>query len=124
MSLAYSLKDAENKINEWNLPLAVKNQLRGSQWSLRELSTTIGMHENFLSQQINRKNISLPLLFILSVYLRKNMFEPVLQLLPEHVRGTAREAELEAGIARLNAELADVKKERDIYKEIALKRSL
>lgn len=121
MSLAFGIQDAEKIIAEFDLAKHVKHAVISSGRSMRELSGIISENENYISQQIKHKNINIPLLYTLTIWLNVNMFEPFLLMLPEHKRGTRKEKELGEEIARLNKELEDLKKERDIYKEIALK---
>ena len=120
MSLAFSYTDAEQKLADWPVDKTVRHLLAEHKLSMQEVSELIGKNESFIKQQLRRKTISLPLLYALTIHLKKNMFEPLLSLLPEHLQGTRREAALQAEIDGLKAELAAMTKERDIYRDVAV----
>lgn len=122
MSLAFSYTDAEQKLDEWQADETVRHLLAEHQMSMQEVSALIGSKESFIKHQLKRKTISLPLLYALTVHLKKNLFEPLLLLLPEHLQGTRREAALQAEIDQLKTELAAITKERDLYEKVAMGR--
>ena len=121
MSLTFSYTDAEQKLAEIDLPKTILYAVKSRQQNLQKLSRLMGQDDDFARKQLHRKHVSLPLLYALSVHLKMNLFEPYLNLLPEGVRSTGREATLQAEIEDLKKQLADLTKERDIYKGILVK---
>ena len=121
MSNVFSIADAEKQVAHINVPLLVKHYMEEHKLSHQHLSKLMGKHKNYITQQVNRKNTSLALLHALSVHLQTNLFEPFQNLLPENLRTTKREQQLQQQIDTLNKQLADVSKERDLLKEIVMK---
>ncbi len=121
MSLAFSYKDAEQKLAEIDLNKTVRYVVKSKQQNLQKLSRLLGQEEDFARKQLRRKSVSLPLLYALSVHLKVNLFEPFLNLLPEGVRSTGREAALQEEIEALKKQLAEVMKERDMLEKIVMK---
>jgi hypothetical protein len=85
------------------------------------LSEDLGQSRNYLYRQLAHNNQSAALLLALSQHLKTNLFEPYINLLPEELRTTQREKELQRQMAALEQQITDLIKERDIYKSIALK---
>jgi len=116
-----SIRDVEKQIISNNLPLLIRHNAKQNRMSLKKLSTMLGKTPNYMSQQVNRKNISVAVLLALSTYFNKNLFEPIQNHLPDDIRATAQEKALQQQIVDLQKQLADVQKERDLLKEIVMK---
>ena len=122
MSIAFSYTDAEQKISEVDVNRNVRHAIASRQFSMQQLSELMGKPGTFIKNNLAGKRISLPLLYALSVHLKQNLFEPFLTILPEPLRATQRETALQEEIASLQKQLAEMTKERDIYKEVALRK--
>lgn len=121
MSKLFSYTDAEDKITAINIPLLVTHHVNENKQTLAKLSRIISKPNGFISQQLERKNPSLPLLYALSIHLQTNLFEPLNNLLPEHIRPTRQEKALQQQLTILQQQYDDLKKERDLLKEIVMK---
>ena len=121
MSTGITIKEAEKRIDEVNLPAIIKQKVNESNKNMTKLSKLLGRELSYMAQQLERKNVNVPLLYALSNHLNVNLFEPFLNLLPEDVRVTQKEKELQQQIADLQKQLDDTKRERDLLKEILMK---
>ena len=122
MSNVFSFKDAEKKIKELNIPVLIKHHLNENRQGYNRISRLLGKEDSFLSQQMKRKNPSLAVFYTLSIHLQTNLFEPFQNLLPDHIRPTLKEKQLQQQIEDLQKQVADIAKERDIFKEILMKK--
>jgi hypothetical protein len=111
-----------------NMPLKAKNELpdinaiarnwaKSKGTSLNSISRKLRRHETFLHQNLRNRDARPSVLIALSDFLSVNLFEYYLELLPEHVRPTAREKQLQKEIDELKKELKRVGEERDRYWE-------
>jgi hypothetical protein len=111
------------------MPLRTKKDLPdiaaiGRNWakhkgtSLRSISRKLKKNPDFLRQSLSTRDARPSVLLALSDFLGENLFEYYLELLPEHVRPTAREKELQRKIEVLEKELKRVGEERDRYWEV------
>ena len=121
MSLAVSYADAEQKIGEVDLLKTVLHAIRSQRQTVRKLGALIGKDESFIRRQLHRKNVGLPLLYVLSVHLRVNLFEPFLNQLPGSLSATQRETALQREMEALKQQLTEVQKERDLLEKIVMK---
>ena len=121
MSLAVSYTDAEQKIREIDLYKTVLHTLKSQRQTVRKISALIGKDESFVRRQLHGKNVSLPLLYVLTVHLKVNLFEPFLNQLPDNLQSTEREAALQRENEALQKQLAEVQKERDLLERIVMK---
>lgn len=85
--------------------------------SLRSISRKLKKSPAFLRQSLSSRDVRPSVLLALSDFLGVNLFEYYLELLPEHVRPTTREKELQRKIEELENELHRVGEERDRYWE-------
>ena len=122
MSKIFSIKDAEKKIEEAAIATLVKHHIKENKQGLNNLSRLVGKPQGYVSQQLKRKNASLPLLYALSLHLNVNLFEPFVALLPENISPTRKEKQLQQQILDLQKQLDDVKKERDLLEKIVMKK--
>ncbi len=122
MSAQFSVADAEKKIEEIDFTRYVRQLVKEQNTSLDKLSLKMNGKRNALSRQLRHRKLGVALLYALSMHLKTNLFEPFSNQLPDHLRTTGREAALQAEIAALQKQLAEAIKERDIYKEVALRR--
>lgn len=110
------------------MPLKKKNELPdinaiARNWakykgtSLNAISRKLKKHDAYLHQNLVSRNPRPSVLIALSDFLGVNLFEYYLELLPEHVRPTTREKELQRKIEELENELHRVGEERDRYWE-------
>lgn len=121
MAIAFSYKDAEQKIQLLNIPGMIKFQLHEHRLGYNRLSKLLGKNTGFMAQQVKRKSPSVALFYALSIHLGMNLFEPFQNLLPENLRSTKRERELQQQIDELKKQLEDVTKERDFLSKIVMK---
>jgi transcriptional regulator with XRE-family HTH domain len=110
------------------MPVKTKNQLPdiaaiARNWakykgtSLRSISRKLKKNPQYLHQNLHSRNPRPSVLLALSDFLGVNLFEYYLELLPEQVRPTTREKELQKQIDDLKNELKRVEEERDKYWE-------
>ena len=117
-------KKAHELISQVNFPeIIYKKWLKITlrRWCLVKV---IGQNRNYLYQQLSHSNQSASVILTLSEHLQTNLFEPYVNLLSEPLSTrsiTRREKNLEAQVTALLQQLAEVTKERDIYKTIAMK---
>lgn len=86
--------------------------------SLRAISRKLKKSPQFLHQNLRTRDVRPSVLLALSDFLGENLFEYYLELLPEHIRPTAREKELQKQIEELQNELKRVGEERDRYWQV------
>lgn len=86
--------------------------------SLNAISRKLKKHDAYLHQNLVSRNPRPSVLLALSDFLSVNLFEYYLELLPEHVRPTAREKQLLKENEELKNELKRVGEERDRYWEV------
>lgn len=82
----------------------------------------MGNDGSFLSRALKRKDHHISLLIALSIHLQTNLLENYFQLMPENIRVTGREKELQQQLVDLKKQVADLEKERDWLKEVVSKR--
>jgi len=121
MSALYNHRNIIPKLKEINFPLQVSYYAKQREINLTQLSKNIGRTPTYLHHQIHKPDQPISLLLILSFHLQQNLLEPYQYIIPESCRTTNAEKALQQQIAALQKELEDVKKERDIYKAIAMK---
>lgn len=121
MSSIFSYNDAEQKIREISFKNLVKHQANEKRIGLNQLGRMMGKDNNFITVQLSRKNIDLPLLYALSLHLSTNLFEPFQNLLPENIRPTQQEKARQQEIEDLQKQINDLTKERDLLKEIVMR---
>ncbi len=117
-------KKAQDLIKSINFPGIVARKMAEHNTSPMQLSKDIGQNRNYLYQQLSHSNQSASIILTLSEHLQTNLFGPYINLLSDALRTTAitqHEKDLEAQVATLQQQLADITKERDIYKSIAMK---
>jgi hypothetical protein len=124
MTNSITHKKAQELIRQVNLQALIYKKMAEHNLSPMELSKMMGQNRNYLYQQLSHSNQSVSVILTLSEHLQTNLFEPYVNLLSEPLRMqniTQREKELDAQAAQLQQQLADITKERDIYKSIAMK---
>jgi len=121
MSSGFSITASEQKIQESSFATVVKYYSKERGKSLNQLSRLLGKEPNYVSQKLQSKTISLPLVYGLSIHLQVNLIELFQNLLPENIRPTHKENELQLQIEDLQQQLAEVKKERDLLEKIVMK---
>ena len=121
MSSSFSLAASEKKIKEASFETVVKYYSKEQGKSLNQLSRLLGKEPNYISQRFQSPIISLPLVYGLSIHLQTNLIELFQNLLPENIRPSQKEKELQLQIEALQQQLADVKKERDLLEKIVMK---
>ena len=121
MDSTATLKDAEEKLKALNLAAIVMKTAETKNLNFAKLSKLMHKSDSFVSARLGRKKLSMPILFALSQHLQTNLFEPYTNLLPEAVRATAHEKQLQLQITDLQKQLDDMRKERDLLKEIVMK---
>ncbi|HRH60580.1 MAG TPA: hypothetical protein PL045_08415 [Chitinophagaceae bacterium] len=122
MSNVFNLRDAEKKIEEVNIPLVIKHHLNENHQSFNRMSRLLGKESNFLIRKTKSKNSGFAVLYALSIHLQTNLFEYIQNQLPENIRPTRQEKQLQQQIDELKKQIADITKERDLLKEIVMKR--
>jgi len=95
----------------------IRNWAEYKNTSLRKLSLQMGKSENYLLQNLRSNDIRPSVLIELSGWLQTNLFEYYLRLLPQNLRPTQRETELQKEIDTLKKEIETLKAERDKYWE-------
>jgi hypothetical protein len=121
MSQILNEKSLLPKLKALNLPLQVQVQLEKNSTNKQQLSKNLGRSSNYLHYQLPKPDQSMATLLALSIHLQYNFIDAYLTLLPENIRPTSAEKTLQQQIAALQKELEDVKKERDLLKEIVMK---
>jgi len=121
MSALINHHNVKPLLQQINLPLYFSTAQEDRKLNAGQLSKYIGRSKNYLYKQLQNPDQPISILLMLSIHLQQNFFDPVLGLLPENIRPTNTEKALQQQIAALQKELEDVKKERDIYKTIAMK---
>src|SRR4249919_944295 len=105
MGISLSIKDAEKKIESVKLPDLIKRYANERNKNMVTLSKFLGRDPSYMAQQLERKTVNVPLLYALSNHLNVNLLEPFLNLLPEDIRTTQKEKELQQQIANLQKQL-------------------
>ncbi|MEP6467577.1 MAG: hypothetical protein ABJB05_14805 [Parafilimonas sp.] len=108
-------------LQQINFAAILESKMQQQNISPKRLSEDIGHSKSYLYRQMEHNNQTASLLMVLSTHLQCNLFEPYINLLPEEVRITQREKDLQAEINSLHKQIEDITKERDIYKSIAMK---
>ncbi len=121
MSILFNHINIKPSLGLLNLPLTVRTRVKEMNTNLRQLSINMGRSVNYLHKQLHNNDQPISVLILLSLHLQTNLFEPYLTLLPASISATAKERELQNQVIALQAELQDVKKERDIYKAVVMK---
>lgn len=121
MPVTDTLKDAEQKLIALKLPAIIRQVAANKQLRLSTISKLMHKNHTFLVQRLLRKQLNMPILFVLSQHLETNLFEPYTNLLPQEVSATAREKQLQQQITDLQKQMDDLRKERDFLKEIVMK---
>ena len=113
-------KNIKQLLKTLRFPQMLKAKITEKRFSLSSLSEYLGKHHTYFQRSVNNYDHQVSLIIALSIALHTNMFEPFINLLPEELRITQREKELQAQITDLEKQLAELGKERDIYKSIVL----
>lgn len=121
MSGVFSLQDAKAKINALNFPALVKYQLKEHKQTQRHLSLSLNKEHNYLNRKIKTSKPDPVIILALSMHLGVNLFEPFQNLLPENIRATQKEKELQQQIADLQKQLADITRERDLLERVVMR---
>ena len=100
-----------------DMPAIARNWAKYKGTSLNAISRKLKKSSNYLHSNLRTRDVRPSVLLALSDFLGENLFEYYLELLPEHVRPTAREKELLKEIEALKKELKRVGEERDKYWE-------
>jgi DNA-binding transcriptional MerR regulator len=103
------------KKNLPDMPAIARNWAKYKGTSLKSISRKLKKNPEFLRQNLSTRDARPSVLLALSDFLGENLFEYYLELLPPHVRPTAREKELQKQIDELQKELKRVGEERDKY---------
>lgn len=112
---------AQELVSNINFVSLVYQKIADHHTTAMRLSKDMGQNSNYLYRLLTHNNQSAALILALSQHLKTNLFEPYVNLLPEDLRVTQREKELQGQIVALQQQIADLTKERDIYKSIAMK---
>lgn len=121
MQNGISHKKAQELVEQLNFSALVYNKMTAHNTSPMELSIDLGQHRGYLYRQLKYNNQSAAIILALSEHLQTNLFEPYVKLLSEELQITQREKDLQAHITTLQQQIAELTKERDIYKTIAMK---
>lgn len=98
-----------------DMPAIARNWAKYKGTSLKSVSRKLKKNPEFLRQSLSTRDVRPSVLLALSDFLSVNLFEYYLELLPPHVRPTAREKELMQEMEELKNELKRVGEERDKY---------
>lgn len=118
MKGALTKKHIAEQARRINLPLVVKVKARQNETSIHHLSLIMGNDGNFLSRTLRRKDHHISLLIALSLHLQTNLLEQYFQLLPENLRATKTEKQLQLQMDEMEKQLMEVIKERDWLKQV------
>ncbi|HRH59484.1 MAG TPA: hypothetical protein PL045_02890 [Chitinophagaceae bacterium] len=121
MSLFISIRKVKEMLVEMNFPLYIKAELKRTGFKKHKLSAQLGRDGSYLQRQLKNPDQPASLLLLLSQHLNTNLFEPFINLLPDHIRPTRKEKQLQQQIEDLQKQVADIAKERDLLKEIVMK---
>lgn len=121
MNNGISHKKAQELVGQLQFSPLVYKKMAEHNTSPMKLSLDIGQNRGYLYRQLKYNNQSAAILLALSAHLQTNLFEPYVKLLPEELQTTQREKDLQAQINTLQQQIAELTKERDIYKTIAMK---
>ncbi len=114
-------KKVHELISQANFSSLVYEKMAAQNTTPMNLSEDIGQNRNYLYRQLTHNNQAASLILTLSQHLQTNLFDVFINLLPEELRSTEREKELQVQLAALQQQIAELTKERDIYKSIAMK---
>ncbi len=114
----YQWKDAVTLMEQLNFGAAIKHYASVRRISLFKLNSLIGKSDNFIGRKIKNGQIDVPLLYCLSLHLQVNLFEPLLNAMPDNVRKTDVEKQLEAEKKALEQENEILKRENELMKAI------
>ncbi len=117
----FQWKDAQALLKKIDYPSTIKYYVAEKKLSLMKVSSMIGKPDNFLSRRLFEDGIDLELLLCMSMHLDVNLFEPMLHSLPDDVRKTRAEQQLEAEKAALMARIAELEKENQLLKDLIKK---
>jgi len=121
MKSSITRKTVNDLVAKINFTQLVNQKMAEHNTNAMSLSLDIGHNRGYMYRQLQHNDQFASLIVILSHHLQTNLFEPYINLLPDEIRGTQREKDLQAEITTLKQQIADLTKERDIYKSIAMK---
>ncbi len=116
------LSDTQKAVGQINIKAWLQKHSSERKLSLRRLSLMMGRNQNFLYAKISQGDFTGAELVYLGNFLRTNPFDQYRHLLNEHARPSATETTQAARIAELEAQLTATEKERDIYKEVVMRK--
>jgi hypothetical protein len=119
MAAFFSLEVIESQIEKLNIPEYIKFRIKKADTNISKLETTLNTKSGFLNRVLKRKDPVVSILVTLSMQLQYNLLEPILELLPEHIRQTRKEKQLQEEIDNLKKELEIMTAQRDLLVKVA-----
>jgi hypothetical protein len=119
MAAFFSLEVIESQIEKLNIPEYIKFRIKKADTNISKLETTLNTKPGFLNRVLKRKDPVVSILVTLSMQLQYNLLEPILELLPEHIRQTRKEKQLQEEIDNLKKELEIMTAQRDLLVKVA-----
>ena len=116
------LHQSKKDIQEVNIKIWVKENLKKQNLNMSKLSLMMGMSHTYLNYKTNMGDFKCSELIILGNYLEANPFEPYIHLLKGDARYTLLEKQQAARIAELEQKISDLEKERDWLKEVVMRK--
>jgi len=116
---ANSYKIIESQIEKINFPEFINYRLKDNKTNTYQIELKLGKAIGFFRRAFNKYNPEVSLLVTMSIELQYNLFEPFLGLLPEHIRQTRKEKQLQEEIANLKKELESMTTQRDLLVKVA-----
>ncbi len=117
-----SKKKVTEQARTVNIRAVVQSLAHLHQTSINKTSARLGYTESYLNTVLKKKDHHISLLIALSMHFQSNLLETYFQLLPANLRITRREKDLLKQVDEMEKQLMDVIKERDMLKEILMKK--
>jgi hypothetical protein len=116
-----SYKFLETKVEQLNFPENIQYRIRDRKKNTFQLEKRMGKGKGYFQRIFKKLNPEVSILVTMSIELEYNLFEMFLGILPEHIRATRKEKQLQEEIANLKKELENITAQRDLLIKIATK---
>lgn len=115
----FSFKIIESKIEQLNFPEFIQYRMEDKKTNMKSLEKKLGKPRGFLQRAFKKYDTTVSILVTMSIEMQYNLFEPFLGLLPEHIRQTRKEKQLQEENANLKKELESITAQRDLLVKVA-----